>query len=158
MSHSRTRRPRGLEEKLYEHVVPLTRSLSGSAVSIERTVYGNPSASLGVGQKQLRTFCVHLLAKMGRQPLSVHTEKNDNSPRHLYVDEKTMVCRKESFALLWTEQRNIFDLEGSQSGFAQSKQQARLTCQKLHAVSTGENFTTRRHALTHGWTFYHALR
>ena len=48
--------------------MPLTRSLSGSAVSIERTVYGHPSASLVCdATKQLRTFCVHLSAKMGHQ-------------------------------------------------------------------------------------------
>ena len=29
-----------------------------------------------------------------------------------------MVCRKERLALMWTEQRNTYDLEGSQSGFA----------------------------------------
>ena len=29
-----------------------------------------------------------------------------------------MVRRNESVALVWTEQRNTFDLEGSQSGFA----------------------------------------
>ena len=116
VSHSRTRRPRGLEEKLFEHVVPLTRNLSG-AVSIERTVCGHPSASL-VWDKTVEDILCSLVGEHGTPATSVHTEKNDNYPRHLYVDEKTVVCRKESLALMWTEQRNTFDLEGSQSGFA----------------------------------------
>ena len=49
----------------------------------------------------------------GTPATSVHTEKNDNYPRHLYVDEKTMFCRKVRLALMWTEQRNTYDLEGS---------------------------------------------
>ena len=117
VSHSRTRRPRGLEEKLFEHVVPLTRSLSGSAVSIERTVYGHPSASL-VCDKAVEDILCSFVGENGTPATSVHTEKNDKYPRHLCVDEKTMVCRKERLALMWTEQRNTYDLEGSQSGFA----------------------------------------
>ena len=117
VSHSRTHRPKGLEEKLFEHVVPLTRSLSGSAVSIERTVYGHPSASL-VCDKAVEDILCSFVGENGTPATSVHTEKNDKYPRHLCVDEKTMVCRKERLALMWTAQRNTYDLEFSQSWFA----------------------------------------
>ena len=62
------------------------------------------------GTKQLRTFSVHLAAKVGRQRRSCTQRKTVTSLSLLYMDEKSMVCRKESMASMWTEHLNTFDL------------------------------------------------